>query len=76
MALCEQGYADRMVLSHDASCFMDWFGPNFTDLREVVMPNWHYEHISDDVIPMLVERGVSQADLDQMMTGNPARYFS
>ena len=76
VALCEQGYADRMVLSHDASCFMDWFGPNFTDLREVVMPNWHYEHISDDVIPMLVERGVSQADLDQMMTVNPARYFS
>ena len=76
VALCEQGYADRMVLSHDASCFMDWFGPNFVDLREAVMPNWHYEHISDDVIPMLVERGVSQSDIDQMMIGNPARYFS
>ena len=55
---------------------MDWFGPDFNSLRDAVMPNWNYEHISDDVIPMLVERGVSQADLDQMMTGNPARYFS
>lgn len=23
--LCEQGYADRLVLAHDASCFIDWF---------------------------------------------------
>ena len=24
-ALCDQGYADRMVLAHDAACFIDWF---------------------------------------------------
>src|SRR5205807_2646373 len=22
--MCERGHADKMVLSHDASCFMDW----------------------------------------------------
>jgi phosphotriesterase-related protein len=22
--LCERGHADQMVLSHDASCFIDW----------------------------------------------------
>ena len=76
VSLVEAGYADRMVLSHDASCFMDWFGPDFNSLRDAVMPNWNYEHISDDVIPMLLERGVSQTDLDQMMVGTPRRYFS
>lgn len=25
-ALCRRGYADRMVLSHDTACFMDYFG--------------------------------------------------
>ena len=75
VALVEQGYADRMVLSHDASCFMDWFGPDFEGLRTVATPNWHYEHISDDVLPMLRERGVSDADVDRMMVDNPKRYF-
>ena len=26
-AMCERGYADSMVLSHDASCYIDWFPP-------------------------------------------------
>lgn len=32
-ALCERGYADRIVLSHDASCFIDWFGPDPATVR-------------------------------------------
>ncbi|MGI8332288.1 phosphotriesterase family protein [Actinomadura scrupuli] len=75
-ALCDRGYADRMVLSHDASCFIDWFAPDPQRLREVLTPNWHYEHISDDVLPALRELGVTEAQLDQMLVQNPRRYFS
>ena len=41
--LCERGYADRMVLSHDASCYLDWI-PG--EIPPAYMPNWHYLHIS------------------------------
>jgi phosphotriesterase-related protein len=75
-ALCERGYADRMVLSHDASCYMDWFGPDPESVRNAVAPNWHYEHIGDDVLPALRALGVTDAQLDQMLVGNPRRYFS
>ncbi|HXA57772.1 MAG TPA: phosphotriesterase-related protein [Streptosporangiaceae bacterium] len=75
-ALCGRGYADRMVLSHDASCFIDWFGPDPVTLQSLLTPNWHYEHISDDVLPALLELGVTQAQLDQMLVENPRRYFS
>ncbi|MFD0684659.1 phosphotriesterase family protein [Actinomadura fibrosa] len=75
VALCERGYADRMVLSHDASCFIDWFGPDPETLRSMA-PNWNYRHISDDVLPVLRERGVTEAQLDQMLVENPRRYFS
>jgi phosphotriesterase-related protein len=75
VALCERGYADRMVLSHDASCYMDWFGPDPEVLRGAA-PNWHYRHISDDVLPALREHGVTDAQLDQMLVDNPKRYFS
>lgn len=73
--LCERGYADRMVLSHDASCYMDWFGPD-PEVLAAAAPNWNYRHISDDVLPALRERGVTEAQLDQMLVENPKRYFS
>ncbi|HEU5158722.1 MAG TPA: phosphotriesterase-related protein [Streptosporangiaceae bacterium] len=74
-ALCERGYADRMVLSHDASCYMDWFGPD-PAVVDSVAPNWNFRHISDDVLPALREQGVTDAQLDQMLVENPKRYFS
>jgi phosphotriesterase-related protein len=70
--LCAEGYADRMVLAHDASCFMDWMEQG---LKEVVMPNWHYTHISNDVLPALRERGVTEDQITQMLVTNPRRLF-
>jgi phosphotriesterase-related protein len=75
-ALAERGYADRMVLSHDASCFIDYFGEQHDAVHNAVSPNWHYEHISDDVLPALREAGVTDAQVDQMLVDNPRRYFS
>ena len=75
VALCERGYADRMVLSHDASCYIDWFGPD-PEVLAAAAPNWNFRHISDDVLPALREQGVTNAQLDQMLVENPKRYFS
>ncbi len=74
-ALAARGYADRMVLAHDANCFIDWFGADHDAVRASVAPNWHYGHISDDVLPALREAGVSDAQIEQMLVGNPRRYF-
>ncbi|GAA1206608.1 phosphotriesterase family protein [Prauserella alba] len=71
-ALAERGYADRMVLSHDASCFIDWFSE---EAKAATVPNWVYTHISDDVLPALRERGVTDEQLDTMLVRNPQRYF-
>lgn len=70
--MCELGYADRMVLSHDTSCFSHNFETAF---REKHLPNWRYTHISDDVIPALLAAGVTQDDLDTMLIHNPRQYF-
>jgi phosphotriesterase-related protein len=76
VTLASRGYADRMVLSHDASCFIDYFGAAHDDARAAAAPNWHFEHISDDVLPALLAQGVTQAQIDTMMVENPVRYFS
>jgi phosphotriesterase-related protein len=69
--LCRRGFAERMVLSHDAACYIDWIDPNVL----AFMPEWHYLHIHDDVLPYLREHGVTDEQIDQMLVGNPRRYF-
>ena len=75
-ALAARGYAGSMVLAHDANCFIDYFGAAHDEVRATVMPNWHYEHITDDVLPALLAAGVTQAQIDTMMVENPVRYFT
>jgi phosphotriesterase-related protein len=75
-ALASRGYAPSMVLAHDANCFIDYWGGAHDAARPVAMPNWHYEHISDDVLPALLEAGVTQAQIDTMLVENPVRYFT
>jgi phosphotriesterase-related protein len=71
--LARRGYADRMVLSHDASCYIDWFPQ---ELIPAFAPSWHYGHLFDDVLPTLRERGVTDDQIDTMLVANPRRYFS
>ena len=71
--MCERGHADRMVLSHDASCYFDAL-PEAT--LPVALPNWHYLHIHNDVIPALKERGVTDEQLTTMLVDNPRAIFS
>ena len=68
--LCRRGHADKLVLSHDASCYLDWI-PG--EIPPSTMPNWNYLHISRDVLPALREQGVTEAQIDLMLVENPRR---
>ena len=74
--LCRRGWAERMVLSHDACCFMDWFPPDVLEaIRSQAMPNWNFRHISHDVLPALGAAGVTEAQIEMLTAGNPRRFF-
>jgi phosphotriesterase-related protein len=76
-ALCAQGYADRIVLAHDASCYMDFFAGEETQAAlAAVLPNWNYQHIGRDVLPALRDSGVTDEQIRTMMVDNPRRYFT
>lgn len=70
--MCERGHAEKMVLSHDASCYFDALPE---EVVAVAMPNWHYLHIHNDVIPALKQRGVTDEQLTTMLVDNPRRIF-
>ncbi len=69
--MCRRGHADRMVLSQDASCYIDWLAPGVMDL----LPQWHYTHIHEEVLPYLREHGVTDEQITTMLVDNPRRYF-
>jgi phosphotriesterase-related protein len=69
--MVRRGYADRMVLSQDASCHIDWIDPVLLPMN----PRWHFLHIEQDVLPALRQQGVTDEQIDQMLVGNPRRYF-
>jgi phosphotriesterase-related protein len=69
--MCRRGYAGSMVLSQDASCYIDWIDP-------AVLPflaQWHYLHIGDEVLPYVRGRGVTDDEITTMLVENPRRFF-
>ena len=69
--MCRRGYAERMVLSQDAACYIDWIDPNVLPF----LPQWHYLHIQDEVLPYAREHGVTEEQIAIMLTANPRRLF-
>jgi phosphotriesterase-related protein len=69
--LLAEGYADQIHVSHDAACFMDFMtgDPFFANEKP------DYLLISNQVVPALLEAGVTQEQIDQMMVENPKRFF-
>jgi phosphotriesterase-related protein len=68
--LLELGYADRIVLSHDAAFYSHVTPPSW---RAVAAPNWHMENIPLRVLPKLRDAGVSAEEIEQMLVRNPMR---
>jgi phosphotriesterase-related protein len=70
-ALLEAGYGNQIHLSHDAACFYDFMtgDPFFADEKP------DYLLISNRVVPALLDAGVTQEQIDQMMVENPKRFF-
>ncbi len=69
--LCRRGLADRMVLSQDAACYIDWLPPE----GRAFLPQWHYLHLQDDVLPYVREKGVTEEQITTMLVDVPRRVF-
>jgi phosphotriesterase-related protein len=71
--LVKRGYVDQLTLSHDCCCWSDFF-PSVAEYAKA-MPQHNYLHIHNDVIPALLDAGVTQAQIDTMFIDNPRRHF-
>jgi phosphotriesterase-related protein len=72
VALLAEGYVDRIHLSHDAAAWYDFMqhNPPFANERP------DYLHIEREVLPKLRERGVTDAQIDEMLVTNARRFLA
>jgi phosphotriesterase-related protein len=73
LALLRLGYAEKMVISHDAAFFSRVTPPSW---RAGHAPNWHMENIPRRVVPRLLAGGATQDDLHRLLVDNPARLLA
>ncbi len=74
IGLLAVGY-DRIMLSHDyVNC---WLGRMTKEWQAFIdkCPNWHYAHISRNILPALSKAGVSEGTIRTMTVDNPRSYF-
>jgi len=69
--MCRRGFASQLVLAHDASCYIDWVAPGVMEF----LPQWHYLHIEQEVLPYLREHGVTEEQITAMLIDNPRRWL-
>ena len=72
--LLELGYGDRIHLSHDGACFLDFVAGD-PEVAQMGLEG-DYLFISETVVPALLEAGVTQHQIDEIMITNAARFFS
>jgi phosphotriesterase-related protein len=71
--LCKRGYAEQIVLSHDRHCTSDWFAEEGV---VAALPEWNHGFIQGSLIPGLLENGVTEEQVEQMMHKNPVAFFA
>jgi len=75
LGLLGLGFADRVVLSQDCNARILGRKLIMPDFIQSLVANWSYIHIFKDIIPQLKQAGVTDAQVGQMLVGNPKRIF-
>ena len=76
--MIDAGHRNSLLVSHDkVNCWMGGIpGVGSPDAVKDILPNWRMTHLFETIFPALVQMGVSQQDLDHIVTENVRRFFA
>ena len=71
--LLEKGYENQIIISQDYIVYLDLFPGKLS--RKVLDSDdpWTFHHILVDIIPKLVDKGVSEKQIKNLTNGNPKK---
>jgi phosphotriesterase-related protein len=75
--LADSGHKERIMVSHDTvNCWLGALpGGAQPETLNQIAPNWRMTNLFERIFPELKRMGMSQDDLDLIVTENPRRYF-
>jgi phosphotriesterase-related protein len=75
--LCKRGWVDKLIVSHDFVCYLDYFDNEWDKLKNVDINNLPYDFcfFNKKVIPQLLDKGITREQIDTVMIDNPRRFF-
>jgi phosphotriesterase-related protein len=73
VALLDQGYAERIVLSHDAAIFSRVTPPSW---RARAVPHWRMDTLATRILPRLRDMGVTDETIRTLLVDNPRRVLT
>lgn len=75
--LAEAGHRDRIMVSHDSvNCWLGGLpGGGDPEALQKIVPNWRMTHLFENIFPELRRMGMSEADVETIISENPRRYF-
>lgn len=72
LKLLKQGNAHRVFLSQDYCCSIDWYSE---EAVAEMLPDWTITFLVDEVIPSLQKEGVTDEQIETIMTENVQSWF-
>ena len=73
--LCKRGWIDKIIVSHDFSCFFDGFDNEWDRMKDLDNLPCDFCYFNTKVIPKLIKGGISKKQIDTVMIDNPRRFF-
>jgi len=70
--LIDAGFLEKLIISHDSV----WYWVNGPAIGQGPYKNWKPTNFFERVMPMLMYNGVSEAQIETILTDNPRRFFT
>lgn len=74
LRLIKEGYAERIMISHDYCCTIDW-GIAKPEFKPKLAPKWSMTLIFEDVIPFLKRNAIKDDVINTIFVENPKKFF-
>ncbi len=75
--LIDCGFEDQLMVSHESvNCWLGIIPRLGTADTSKILPNHRITHLFENIFPELRRMGVSEAQLDHIITENPRRFFA
>lgn len=77
LELCKRGWTEKIIISQDMPCYYDWGQNEWQKMKKIDINALPVDfcYISNNVLPVLLERGITREQIRIITVDNPRRFL-